>query len=148
MIQTATINPVAPRVALHAADVALRDFGQQPLDRTSRMREIELLGLPITVVEVQAALAGATVHTASLCPDPIQDRAVSLDVAVDAASLCSTPARVSGLLTMTLPLARFVALPCLRRVVALAAGHMGILRDDPDADTWGNEALEHVEMPA
>ena len=144
MVEAAAIRAVTARVTGHAANVTLGDLGHEPFDGTARVREVEQLGLAVTVVEVESSIARAAVRAAPLNSDSVEDSAVALDVDVAAGRLCCAPCRIRRLHGVAIALTRLVALPGFGRVVSFATGHMGIL----SRDTWGNEALEHVTLGA
>lgn len=144
MVDATTINAVSASVASDTSHVALGYLGHQSLNRAARMGEIERLHLAVPVVEVQANIARPAVATTTLGSNLVQDRSVSLDVAITPLGVRLPPSRILPRLRITSPRTRLMAFPGLRRVVALTTGHMGIL----PVDSYGDEALNHVELTA
>lgn len=142
MVQAASIDSMPPGVTADTAHLAPRNLGHQAFDGAAGMSEIEQLDLVGAMVEVKSPLARPAVDAATLHPNRVQDLAVALDVAVDPRGMSFAPRWVGALSRVTLTFSRLVTLPGFGRVGGLAAGHMGIL----SADTWGNEALGHVEL--
>lgn len=143
MIEPTPSNTVSTSVALDAANVALRDFSQHPLAGAPGVSEVEQLDLAFAMVEVEPSLACAAVNAPAFGAYLCKHIAVALDIPVCALVMRFAPLRVSGLHCVARTLALLVAFPCFRRVLIFAAGHMGILTA---SDTWGNEALQHVEV--
>lgn len=145
MIQAAAINPVTPRVAGRAPHVALLELCQQARPRAPWPSQVERLGGSRAVVEVQSSFGRTAVDAPRRGLHGHEEPALTRGVSLCALRVSSPPLRVRSFLGVACSLSRLVALPSLWRVGGLATGHMGILRRRSE-DTWGDEALNHVDL--
>lgn len=137
MIQPASLNAVALGMALNASYVALGYLSLDRRPRGSRTAEIEPLGHPWPVVEIQPSRFRSAVDTTVFALVGVQPFAALGHIAIGVNFVRR------WIRTITRRLSLLVPLPSLRRVVDLAASHRGILA----LDYWGDESLGTAQMP-